>query len=328
MRTILEPYDRLAVPDVYEAFTTQRLLVLRFIDGTSLVTAPPEAPERSAAARQLLESYYSQVLNEGFFHADPHPGNLLWSDGTIYFLDFGMVGEIDPGLRRELTLLLLAFWQEDASFLTDITLMIAGQDQRQDIDLARFQSEMGELLTRYRNMSLRDIQLGPILQEMTEIAIRHDVPLPASLTLTTKALAQVQLAVAQLDPDLDPFAVAGSFLGRNLLSKVRSGFDPRSLFYASQKLSLRIMRSIEALERLTGARPGPKLQVHFRGFESLEGDVRRAGRRLSLAFLSAGALIGTGMLANAHIGSWPPIAAGSAAGLFSVSLVVDLIRRR
>jgi predicted unusual protein kinase regulating ubiquinone biosynthesis (AarF/ABC1/UbiB family) len=246
MRTILEPYDRLAVPEVFEAYSTQRLLVLRFIEGTSLMTAP-EAPERKEAARQLLESYYAQVLNEGFFHADPHPGNLLWSDGTIYFLDFGMVGEIGPDLRRELTLLLLAFWQEDASFLTDITLMIAGQDHRQDIDLARFQSEMGELLTRYRNMSLRDIQLGPILQEMTEIAIRHDVPLPASLTLTTKALAQVQLAVAQLDPELDPFAVAGSFLGRNLLAKVRGSFDPRSLFYSSQKLTLRIMRSIEAI---------------------------------------------------------------------------------
>ena len=328
MRAILEPYPRLAVPDVFDAYTTQRLLVLRFIDGGSLRTAP-EGRERKEAARQLLESYYRQVLNEGFFHADPHPGNLLWFDGTIYFLDFGMVGEIGADLRRNLMMLLLAFWQEDATFLTDITLVIAGQDQRQDIDVGRFEAEMSELLTRYRNLSLRDIQLGPILQEMTEIAIRHDVPLPASLTLTTKALAQVQLAVAELDPELDPFAVAGSFLGRNLLAKVREGFDPRSLFYASQKLSLRVSRSIEALERLTGARPGPKLQVHFRGIEGLETDVRRAGRRLSLAFLSAGALIGTGMLAgHPSLASWVPITVGSAGGAFSLALVIDLLRRR
>ncbi|MGZ4119965.1 MAG: AarF/UbiB family protein [Actinomycetota bacterium] len=327
MRIILEPYSRLAVPDVYTDYTTQRLLVLRFIDGTSIRSAP-EGPERKEAARQLLESYYRQVLNEGFFHADPHPGNLLWCDGMIYFIDFGMVGEIGPDLRRNLMMLLLAFWQEDAAFLTDITLMVAGQDQRQDIDLAKFESEMGELVTRYRNLSLRDIQLGPILQEMTEIAIRHDVPLPASLTLTTKALAQVQLAVAELDPDLDPFAVAGSYLGRNLLNNFRERLDPRTLFYMSQKLSVRVVRSIEALERLTGARPGPKLQVHFRGTENLEADVRRAGRRLSLAFLSAGALIGTGMLANASVGSWAPVTAGAAAGVFSGALVIDLLRRR
>lgn len=328
MRAILAPYPRLAVPDVYEAYTTQRLLVLKFIDGAALRTAP-EGPERKEAARQLLESYYRQVLTEGFFHADPHPGNLLWADGTIYFLDFGMVGEIGPDLRRNLMMLLLAFWQEDATFLTDITLVIAEQDQRQDLDVARFEREMGELLTRYRNMSLHDIQLGPILQEMTEIAIRHDVPLPASLTLTTKALAQVQLAVAELDPDLDPFAVAGSFLGRNLLSKVRDNADPRSLFYTSQKLAVRIGRSIEALERLTGARPGPKLQVQFRGLEGLENDVRRAGRRLSVAFLAASALIGTGMLAgHANVPSWAPITTGAAGGAFSLALVLDLIRRR
>jgi len=328
MRGILAPYPRLAVPDVYDAYTTERLLVLRFVDGAALRTAP-EGAERKEAARQLLESYYRQVLTEGFFHADPHPGNLLWADGTIYFLDFGMVGEIGPDLRRNLMMLLLAFWQEDATFLTDITLVIAEQDQRQDIDVARFEREMGELLTRYRNMSLHDIQLGPILQEMTEIAVRHDVPLPASLTLTTKALAQVQLAVAQLDPDLDPFAVAGSFLGRNLLSKIRENADPRSLFYTSQKLAVRIGRSIEALERLTGARPGPKLQVQFRGLEGLENDVQRAGRRLSLAFLAASALIGTGMLAgHASIPSWAPITTGSAGGVFSFALVVDLVRRR
>ena len=328
MRAILEPYPRLAVPDVFDAYTTERLLVLRFIEGAALRTAP-EGEDRKEAARQLLESYYRQVLTEGFFHADPHPGNLLWSDGTIYFLDFGMVGEIGPELRRNLMMLLLAFWQEDATFLTDITLVIAEQDQRQDIDVARFEREMGELLTRYRNMSLRDIQLGPILQEMTEIAIRHDVPLPASLTLTTKALAQVQLAVAELDPELDPFAVAGSFLGRNLLTKVRDSIDPRTLFYTSQKLALRVGRSIEALERLTGARPGPKLQVHFRGIEGVETDIRRAGRRLSLAFLSAGALIGTGMLAgHTNIPAWAPITTGSAGGAFSLALVWDLIRRR
>ena len=82
----------------------------------------PEGPARGEAARQLLECYYQQILVEGFFHADPHPGNMLWADEKIFFLDFGMVGELSPEMRGQLLLLLLAFWQEDVPFLTEVVL--------------------------------------------------------------------------------------------------------------------------------------------------------------------------------------------------------------
>src|SRR5437762_13107845 len=71
-----------------------------------------ESAARREAARQLLESYYRQILTDGFFHADPHPGNLMWWQDKIYFLDFGMVGEVGPEVRELLVLLLMAFWQE------------------------------------------------------------------------------------------------------------------------------------------------------------------------------------------------------------------------
>src|SRR5207302_584277 len=105
-----------------------------------------------------------------------------WQD-KIYFIDFGMVGEVGPDLRELLILMLIAFWQEDVSFLSDVVLMITGSDQNPDLDVGAFQAELGELLARYRHLSLKEIQLGPILQEITEIPIRHDVPLPASLAL-------------------------------------------------------------------------------------------------------------------------------------------------
>src|SRR5207248_4044359 len=76
-------------------------------------------------AGQLLEAFYRQILTDGFFHADPHPGNMLWSDGTIYFLDLGMVGEVAPDVRERVLLLLLAFWQEDVPFLAEILLLLA-----------------------------------------------------------------------------------------------------------------------------------------------------------------------------------------------------------
>ena len=328
MGQVMHGYPRLDVPKVYEDFSSQRLLVMEEIQGVPIRQAP-EGQARKEAAQQLLESYYRQILTDGFFHADPHPGNLLWSNDKIYFLDFGMVGELGPEIRELLVLMLMAFWQEDVSFLSDVVLMIAGSDQRPDIDLALWQQELGSLMAKYRHVSLKEIQLGPILQEITEIAIRHDVALPASLALTGKALAQMQLATATLDPTLDPFAVAGSFLTKGLMERVKDRLDPKTLFYECQKLRLRAVRLIEAIERLAGARPGPKLTVNFRGTERLEDTIRRAGRRLALALTAGGALVATAITASStHVSGWVPTTIGTLGGLLMVGLIADLVRRR
>ena len=158
------------------------------------------------------------ILDDGFFHADPHPGNLMWQpeEERLYLLDLGMVGEVTPQMREQMMLLLMAFWQEDAGFLTDVTLMLTGAIDRSDLDVDAFSEDVGALMAKNRGASLQDINLGPILQEMTEIGVRHGVPLPASLTLMGKAMAQMQLATAQLDPELDPFEVAGRYAMRNV----------------------------------------------------------------------------------------------------------------
>ena len=327
MRGVLEGYPRLDVPGVYDDLSTSRLLVLEEIQGVP-ISAAPDGDERSEAARQLLESYYKQILTDGFFHADPHPGNLMWWKDMIYFLDFGMVGEIGPELREHLMLILLAFWQQDASFLTDVTLMLTGAIDRADLDPTAFQEDIGALMAKYRTSSLSEIQLGPMLQEMSEIGLRHQVPLPASLTLTGKALAQVQLATANLDPTLDPFDVAGKFLMREVLHGMGSKLDPKTLFYQGQKMKVRLQRVIEAVERLIGARPGQKLAVNFQA-ASLETTIRRAGRRLALSLTAGAAILGTALTAvSDRVSGWVPIAFGVAAGGLTLSLLVDLIRRR
>lgn len=328
MRRVLHPYPRLDVPRVYGDLSTGRLLVMEEIEGVPIREAP-EGGARREAARQLLESYYRQILTDGFFHADPHPGNLMWWKDSIYFLDFGMVGEVGPEVRELLMLLLMAFWQEDVGFMSDVVLMLAGEDQRTDVDVAAFTAELGDLLAKYRHLSLKEIQLGPILQEITEISIRHDIRLPASLALTGKALAQMQLATAELDPTLDPFSVAGQFVVKNLTERVREGLDPKRLFYEGQKLKVRFVRLIESVERLAGARPGPKLQVHFRGTERLEETIRVAGRRLALALTAGGALVGAAITASsADVADWVAWALGGGGVALLTGLVADLARRR
>ena len=325
LRAALGDFPRLGAPRVHEQLTTSRLLVLEEIPGVP-VREMPEGPERSDVARQLLEFYYRQILVEGFFHADPHPGNMLWDDGRVFFLDFGMVGELTPEMRGHLLLLLLAFWQEDVPFLTEVVLIMAGPEA-EHADAAGLETDLGELLRRYRHASLGEIQLGPLLQEIAQSATAHGVRLPASLVLTGKALAQMQLTATELDPELDPFSVVGRFLMRNLLTRAREGVEPKRLFYDVSKLKLRAERLIESFERISGARPGRRLQVDVRGIMPLERTIRVAARRVSLAVTAGSALVATGATAAAvHLAGWVPITLGSLGGAFTALLLLDLLR--
>jgi ubiquinone biosynthesis protein len=328
--SVIEDFTRLRVPVVHADYSTSRLLVMQDIGGGP-ATSAPEGPARREAARQLLESFYKQILVDGFFHADPHPGNLMWQpeEETLYFLDVGMIGEVGPDLREHMMLLLMAFWQQDVGFLTDITLMLTGAINRTDLDVEAFQEELGALMARNRGVSLKEIQLGPVLQEMTEIALRHDVALPASLTLTAKALAQMQLAAATLDPDVDPFDVAGKFLMRNLVRGMGAKLDPKTLFYQAQRFKVRFEKVVEAIERLIGARPGQKLEVNFRA-ASLETTIRRAGRRLAISLTAGAAILASALTAvsSDRVARWVPVAFGVISAGLLLALLVDLIRKR
>jgi predicted unusual protein kinase regulating ubiquinone biosynthesis (AarF/ABC1/UbiB family) len=240
-----------------------------------------------------------------------------------------MVGEVDAELRELILLVLLAFWQEDAGVLAEVLLMLSGDDPRVDVDVDSLTADLEEFLARFRHGSLRDLQLGPMIEGLTDIAARRGVKLPASLALTGKAFAQMQLAVAELDPTLDPFAPVSGFMVREIGGRVRRHAHPHRIFYEGQKLRLRLTRLVEAFERVTGARPGPKLQVEFRGLEPLEDTIRVAARRVAVGVTAGAALIATGVTAAAeHVETWVPVTLGSVAGVFTLGLVGDLVRGR
>jgi ubiquinone biosynthesis protein len=328
MREVLKPFQRLDVPAVYEEYSTARLLVMEEVQGVPVREAP-EGTARKEAARQLLESYYHQVMAEGFFHADPHPGNMKWWREKIYFLDLGMAGEVDAELRELILLILLAFSQRDGAFLSEVILMLADGDQpAAAIDFDAFQEDLELLIARYRDLSLREIRLGPMLQEVTEISVRHNVRVPASLTLTGKAFAQMQSAAAELDPTLDPFSVAESFVLRNALRQLAGGLDPKKIFYETQKARVRLVRLLEAIEGTVGARPGARLQVDFRGTGPLEETIARASRRVSLALGLSGALVAAAMTADStRTPRWVPAIMGGIGSVLAAGLLADRSRR-
>lgn len=288
MHELLLPFSRLDVPRVYRELSSERLLVMEAIDGGPLSDAPP-GEDRVEAARQLLESYCQQVLVDGFFHADPHPGNLLWREGRIYFLDLGMVGELDSELRTKVILLLLAFWHGDAEFLGDVLMMLSDEQRPTPVNRDALTAELAAAIERFGGDSLADMQIGAMLGGILEVATRHSIRLPPALALSGKAFSQMQLAVAQLAPSLDPFALASKFLLNNTRRQVLKQLDPQRLYYNSQRLMLRTARLVEALERASGARPGTGVQVSVSGTHGLEETVERAGRRIAI-------VVGGGML--------------------------------
>lgn len=328
LRESILGFSRLAVPAVHLTYSTSRLLVMQDVAGGSLEDVPSAL--RQETARQFLESFYKQILIDGFFHADPHPGNLMWqpTEQRLYFLDTGMVGEVGPETRELLILLLMAFWHGDATVLTDVILTLARSTHRADLDVPAFSNDMQELMNRVRGSSIRDIPLGVVLQDMLDIAFRHDVPVPASLALTVKALAQMQSAAALLDPHIDPFEVAGRFITQSAMRRMITKADPKLLMFEAQKFKLRAGRLLEALERLVGARPGDKLEVNFRG-SSLEETIWRVGHQIALGVVGGLALLASAITGNARgtTNAWS-IAFG-VAGIAAVGvLTLGFARRR
>lgn len=271
-----------------------------------------------------------RVMVEGFFHADPHPGNMKWWNEKIYFLDLGMAGEVEAELRELVLLSLLAFSQRDAAFLSEVVLMLSGGEGRgESVDVAAFRENMEQLIACYRDLSLKELRLGPILQEVTEISVRRNVRVPASLALMGKAFGQMQMAAAELDPDLDLFAVAESFVLRNTVRQLAGGLDPKKVFYETQKARIRLVRLLEAVEGTVGARPGSSLQVDFRGTESLEETITQASRRLSLALGLGGSLVATVMTANStRTPRWMPVLMGGVGSTLAAGLIFDSLRQR
>ena len=181
----------------------------------------------------------------------------------------------------------MAFWRDDAPFLAETLLMLSGPEAPAELDLPELERDLQEMLSYVRHGSLAEIELGQILTGMARIAARHGVRLPASLSLAGKALAQVQLTAGQLDPELQPVELIGRFVARSLTRDLARHGDPRIALYELQKFRVRSRRLFEGLERMTGARPGPGLQVEVRGLRELERSVRRMTIAIAAAALAA-----------------------------------------
>jgi ubiquinone biosynthesis protein len=196
--------DRVRLPHLHGDFTTQRILVMEFLDGVSLGRADAVIAERgldrTELARTLLRCLLRQIMLDGVFHADPHPGNILvLADGQLALLDFGSVGHLDTQLQGALQSLLLAIDQRDPAALRDALLEVT--DDSPDIDAQSLERSLGRLMARHLAPGLTPD--AEAFADLFRIMSTYGVTVPPEIEVVFKTLATLQGTLAELAPGFD-----------------------------------------------------------------------------------------------------------------------------
>jgi ubiquinone biosynthesis protein len=210
----LADFPCLLTPQIYREYSTSRVLTLSFIRGRRLAALNADgmaAIDGAAIARELLTAYLKQIVVDGIFHADPHPGNtFITDDGRLALFDFGMVGRFDAGEKDNIINLLLAFAARQGRRVADAYLdMIevpAGFNRR------LFERQVSTYVSRYHDLSRGRMGLGTALLELLSLANGLMMPVPASMTLLAKAMFNLDGTLSVLSPDLDPVRLIEEYM--------------------------------------------------------------------------------------------------------------------
>jgi ubiquinone biosynthesis protein len=186
--------SRVHFPKPYPEFSTKRVLTMELIEGVKLADlqqSPPLGCSREEIARRGAAICLSMIFEHGFYHADPHPGNILvLDDCVIGLLDFGMVGRIDERLHEDISEMLLALGDQDAELLTTMILRIGKAPS--DLDRASLTLDVTDFLAHYANQPLDQFDLSGALREITDLIRRYHIMLPARIAMLIKALVTLE----------------------------------------------------------------------------------------------------------------------------------------
>jgi len=198
------------IPVIHWGHTTGRVLTMEKVEGTKIIDIErlkSQGFDTVDIARKGINAYMKQILSHGFFHADPHPGNLfVTADGKIAFVDFGLIGEIDPELRGKLGDLFIATVRKNLDGITEALTAIGSLPPQ--ADRYRLKKDLGAILERYSQLTLREIRIGEVISEVMNLIYTYKVRIPSDFTLMIKTFATLEGLGKQLDPEFDIFAVA------------------------------------------------------------------------------------------------------------------------
>jgi ubiquinone biosynthesis protein len=289
----------IVVPKVYWDWTSERVNVQEYIDGTP--SRDPEALaaaglERAVLAHRGAQAMLKMVLEDGFFHADPHPGNVFYLPGNrVAFIDFGMAGHLSERRRDELVRLLDGLVERDAEAVVDILLEWAGAAQ---VDGEKLAADVDAFIDRYHGLPLQELRMGTMLADMTTLLREHRLALPPDLALVLKACVTLETYGRELDPRFDMVGEAAPFLRAATLER----FGPASLakrgFRAGRALLEIAAQLPQDLRELVRAARSGKLQVHvdLTSLRNFGNQLDGAANRLAIGIVTAAFIVGSAIV--------------------------------
>jgi ubiquinone biosynthesis protein len=289
---------RIVVPKIYRQLTTPKILVMEWLDGGPILSTPLSGmayggdldAERKSLTTLLFRAFFQQYLVDGFFHADPHPGNLFYlADGRVAILDCGMMGRLDPRTKTISIEMLLAIIDLDAQRCSQLTLQLA--EATKPVDLSKLERDYERLLRKYGNLSLDNINASQAFYEILQAARKNHLRWPSNIGLFAKSLANLEGAGRQFYPAVNVIAEVKplmtdmfqrQLLGENPVQSVlRTALEfknlslesPRQLSFLLGRLSSETLRLNLTIQDLDLLRLSLDDAANRRSFSTLVGSL-------------------------------------------------------
>jgi ubiquinone biosynthesis protein len=292
-------HPEIIVPRIHWPWTCERLNVQDYIEGIhgrDLYAVESAGLDRKQLARRGAQAVLKMMLEDGFFHADPHPGNVIYlPDNRIAFIDFGMVGRLSEERRYQLAVLLHGLVSHDAEKVAEVLLDWSGGAQ---IDSETLQPEIDAFVDQYHGVPLKNLDLGAMLSDLVAILREHGLVLPPDLALLIKAFITLEGLGRQLDPDFEMAGEAAPFLEQVLLAHAAPGALVRR-GWRSLGSALALVAGLpqDLRQLLRAARRGKlHVEVDVLPLKQFGERLDNAASRLALAIVTAALIIGSAIV--------------------------------
>ncbi|HEY3761152.1 MAG TPA: AarF/UbiB family protein [Verrucomicrobiae bacterium] len=296
----LEEFDRIRIPQPVDDFTTRSVLTMDYIQGRKITALSPLTrldTDGKPLAEELFKAYLKQIMVDGMFHADPHPGNVfLTDDGRIALLDLGMVGHLSPGLQENLLKLLMAVGEENSEMAADIVTQIS--EVSDDFDRVEFHRRLARIMTLQQNQSLEHLNAGRALMKVSRAATDSGLYAPSELTLLGKTLLHLDEVGKIIDPEFDPFASIRRNVPSLVARRAQKTLTPGNLFSSMLEMKDFVAGLPRRCNRLMDALTNSELEVKIKTVDTatlVEG-FQKIANRITAGILLASLILGASLL--------------------------------